>query len=236
MVYLKIFIFFLFSLTVFSQSRYKNILISDVSEPNEVVIALNPYDNSNLVAAANLDGFYYSLDKGLTWQTRRITSTEYGVWGDPCLVFDARGWLYYFHLASNNKYWYDRIVCQRSYDGGTSWDDIGASIGNNPPHLQDKEWAACDLTYSPFRNNLYVAWTQCGQEYYNHELASRNPDESYGSNVFFSRSTDAGLSWSTAMRLNEKSGSFCTTVDSTVLGTHICIGENAEVYLCCASH
>lgn len=224
-------IFLALSISVFSQTKYKNVLISDIDEPNEVIIAVNPHDNDHLVAAANLDGFYYSLDKGTNWQTRRLVSSEYGVWGDPCLVFDARGWLYYFHLASNTKYWYDRIVCQKSYDGGISWEENGSSIGNNPPHLQDKEWAACDITYSPFRNNLYVVWTQCGQEYYNNDLASRNPDDSYGSNILFSHSTDGGYSWSNMKRLNDKSGSFCTNVDSTVLGATVCVDVNAEVYV-----
>jgi len=231
-LYTKSFFIFIFlSSLVLSQTNYKNILISESNEPNEVTIAINPYDNNHLVVGSNLDGFYYSLNKGLSWQIRKLTSKDYGVWGDPCLIFDATGALYYFHLASNSKYWYDRIVCQKSYDGGISWDESGTYVGLNQPHLQDKEWVCCDLTYSPYRNNLYVVWTQCGQSVIDKSIPSRTPDENFGSNIFFSHSTSGSSQWSQMKRINDLNGSFCTNVDSTVLGAVNCIGANGEVYV-----
>jgi len=218
-------------LSIFAQTKYRNVLISDANEPNEVAIIVNPNDNRHIVAAANLDGFYYSLNSGQDWEIRKLVSKEFGVWGDPCLVFDATGALYYFHLASNDKYWYDRIICQKSYDGGISWEEPGTFIGNNPPHLQDKEWVCCDLTYSPYRNNLYIVWTQCGQSGYDYGTATPNQDENSGSNIFFSHSTNGGNDWSRMKRINDLSGSFCTNVDSTVLGVVNCIGAKGEVYV-----
>ncbi|HMT12637.1 MAG TPA: glycosyl hydrolase, partial [Ignavibacteria bacterium] len=64
----------------FSQSVYRNILITDESEPSEVTISVNPFDNRNFVGAANISSFFYTFDGGLTWQVRKLEST-YGVWG-----------------------------------------------------------------------------------------------------------------------------------------------------------
>jgi hypothetical protein len=214
-----------------SQSPYKNIMISNDSEPNELSAGIHPFDRDFLVLASNIDAFYYSSDAGYTWNRKKITNPVYGIWGDPCLVFDAVGSLYYFHLASSTSHWYDAIVCQKSYDGGITWNDTGSAFGQNPPHMQDKEWAASDLTYSPFRNNVYAVWTQCGQDYYEDEGATRNPEENSGTNIFFSRTTDEGVTWSKMLRINEDNGTSCSQVEGTVLGVTNCIGSNGEVYV-----
>ena len=221
----------IFSRLLISQSRYKNILISTESEPNELSAAIHPFDKNYLVLASNIDGFHYSLDGGLTWNTKKITNPVYGIWGDPVLVYDTKGSLYYFHLASSTNHWYDAIVCEKSYDGGITWNDTGVAFGNNPPHMQDKEWAVCDMTYSPYRNNIYAVWTQCGQDYYESESATRNPEENAGTNIFFSRSDDEGATWSDMMRINKKNGTQCSIVEKTVLGATNCIGPNGEVYV-----
>ncbi len=221
----------LFSFQAFSQSQYQNIKISDESTPSEVTIAYNPIDPSNLVAAANIETYFYSFDGGRSWAVRKISST-YGVWGDPCIVADFRGNFYYFHLSnsySEGGTWLDRIVCQKSDDGGITFSN-GTTMGANAPHLQDKEWAAVDLTYSPYRNNIYTAWTQCGQNNYNKEGASINSMDS-ASNIIFCFSTDAGDSWSQRKRINEQSGAECSDAGATVLGAMPCVGLNGEVYV-----
>lgn len=230
----KITSFFLFLLLIGStgsQTRYSNIMISDENEPSEVTIAISPVDPSNMVAASNIDNYYYSFDGGLNWSTRKAVS-KYGVWGDPCVTADSRGFFYYFHLSNSSEAsgdWLDRMVCQKSTDGGISWSE-GTFTGVNPPHLQDKEWAAIDLTYSPYHNNIYLAWTQCGQNKFNEEGASINPLDS-ASNIIFSYSTDGGDSWSERKRINEVSGMECSYAESTVLGAVPCIGLDGEVYV-----
>ncbi len=219
----------------FSQSLYQNIKISDESTPSEVTIAFNPINTQNLVAAANIETYFYSFDGGRTWAVRKLEST-YGVWGDPCIISDMRGNFYYFHLS--NSYtdggsWLDRIICQRSDDGGITFNN-GSFMGANAPHLQDKEWAAVDNSYSPFRNNIYTAWTQCGQKNYNEEGASMNPQDS-ASNIIFCYSTDAGETWSQRKRINELSGAECQDAGATTLGVVPCVGLNGEVYLVWAS-
>lgn len=214
----------------FSQSPYQNIIITDESEPSEVTIAFNPINPSNLVAAANIETYYYSFDGGRSWAVRKLTST-FGVWGDPCIVADVRGNFYYFHLSnsySEGGTWLDRIICQKSDDGGITFSN-GSHMGANAPHLQDKEWAAVDQTYSPFRNNIYTFWTQCGQKKYDDEGASINPIDS-ASNIIFSSSTDGGNSWSERKRINELSGAECSDAGATVLGVMPCVGLNGEVY------
>ncbi|MBZ0204066.1 MAG: glycoside hydrolase [Ignavibacteria bacterium] len=222
-------LFLLLSGIAFAQSKYKNIMISSENDPSEVTISINPVDLNNIVAAANIENYYYSLDGGRSWAVRKMTSTL-GVWGDPCIVSDSRGNFYYFHLSSaytDGGSWLDRIVCQKSFDGGISWND-GSYMGKNPPHLQDKEWAAVDLTYSPYRDNIYAVWTQCGQNKYTDDGASVNPIDS-ASNIFMSFSSDVGESWSTAKRINEISGADCSLAESTVLGAMPCVGLNGEV-------
>src|SRR5205085_5423519 len=195
-------LFFTFSINIFSQSPYKNIIINDVVSPeseytpSEPTIMINPYNQNHIVAASNVDGYYYSFDGGLTWSVNTLTSSAFGVWGDPSIVMDGDQNFYYFHLAKAPKdgNWYDRMICQKSFDGGKTWDDPGTYFGMNPPHLQDKEWAALDLSYSPYRNNIYVAWTQCGQggdDEHSEKLTSNpNPIPGSGTHIIFVRSTN----------------------------------------------
>lgn len=229
----KIFILLVIAVSfpAFSQSLYQNIRISDESNPSEVTISYNPINHQNLVAAANIETYFYSFDGGRTWAVRKLEST-FGVWGDPCIVSDTRGNFYYFHLSnsySDGGRWLDRIICQKSEDGGITFSN-GSFMGANAPHLQDKEWAAVDQSFSPFRNNIYTAWTQCGQKIYDEEGPSVNPLDS-ASNIIFSFSTDGGDSWSERKRINELSGAECSDAGATTLGVVPCVGLNGEVYL-----
>lgn len=222
---------YMFSLSVFSQSNYQNIKITSEFTPSEVTIAFNPISPENLVAATNIESYFYSMDGGKTWAVRKLESSL-GVYGDPCIIADMNGFFYYFHLANsytNGGAWLDRIVCQKSEDGGITWND-GSFMGLNPPHLQDKEWAAVDLTYSPYRNRLYCAWTQCGQNRFSSGNAALNPVDS-ASNIFFSFSSDAGTSWSQRIKINDLYGDECSNAGSTVLGALPCVGLNGEVYV-----
>ena len=57
--------------------------------PSEPTILINPYNQNHIVAASNVDNYYISFDGGLTWSVNTLTSTEYGVWGDPSIVMDG---------------------------------------------------------------------------------------------------------------------------------------------------
>jgi hypothetical protein len=203
---------------------FTNVRVSNPSamDPEEVSIAINPLDPLNLAAGANIRYYYYSNNAGVSWTQGNLSST-YGVWGDPCLVFDARGYLYFGHLSNppSPGYWIDRIVVNRSTNGGSSWNS-GVGIGFNPPvRNQDKEWLAADMTDSPYRHNLYVAWT----EFDNYGSASTSDS----TRILFSRSTDAGLTWSTPVRLSDQGGN-CVDEDTTVEGAVPAIGPSGEIY------
>ena len=170
-----------------------------------------------MVAGANNDTYYFSSDGGFTWGEGTLT-TPYGVWGDPVVIVDTNGSFYFLHLSLVNwNQWLDRIVCQKSTDGGMTWDD-GAYMGLNSPKQQDKEWAVVDRT----NNNIYSSWTQFDN------YGSTLPSDS--SVILFSRSTDAGATWSGAIRINVKAGD-CEDMDNTVEGAVPAVGPDGEIFI-----
>jgi hypothetical protein len=212
-------------------AQYPNIQVSGPpfpADPEEVSISINPANPLNLAAGSNLDYYYYSMDGGLTWQQGRLTS-PFGVWGDPSVAFDADGNLYYAHLSYPGQTpgdWLDRIVVQKSTDGGVSWSS-GVGVGLNPPKDQDKEWISADLTDSPYRNNLYMAWTE-----FDNLLEPTAEDSSF---IVFSRSTDHGATWSPPVTVSEVGG-LAFDDSRTVEGAVPAVGPNGEVYLSWAGH
>ncbi len=167
-------------------------------EPCEPSIAINPSNTQEVVAGAVLNMVYHSKDAGKTWFVNKLKS-PLGVYGDPCLVADMKNNFYYFHLGDPaHKGWgspaiLESIVVQKSTDGGATWSD-GHAIGKNPPKDQDKEWAVVD----PRNNNIYCTWTEFdtyGQK-----------DATCKSRILFSKSTDAGATWSAAKRISSYEG------------------------------
>ncbi|MEO8512582.1 MAG: sialidase family protein [Ignavibacteria bacterium] len=205
-------------------SQFKNIKINTINNsPEEVSIAINPKHPNNFIAGANINNYYYSFDGGISWVNKEISSKNNGVWGDPVLIFDANGSAYYFHLSRPSKgEWIDRIVCQKSTDGGMTYDDDGSYIGLNPPKKQDKPWACADFTQSEWKNNIYVTWTQ-----FDAYESSKAEDSS---NIMFSFSSDGGSSWSNAKMINQIPGD-CMDSSNTTEGAVPCIGPNGEIYV-----
>ncbi|MGA9115745.1 MAG: sialidase family protein [Bacteroidota bacterium] len=193
------------------------------TDPEEVSIAINPVNPLNLVAGANLHYYYSSTNGGLTWTQGTLSST-YRVWGDPVVVFDHLGNTYFGHLSNppSPGYWIDRIVVQKSTDGGLTWNN-GVGVGFNPPlRNQDKEWLAADMTLSPWRGNVYMAWTEFDR--YN---SSSTTDST---RILFSRTTDAGATWSAPVRVSDLGGD-CRDGDNTVEGAVPAVGPDGEVYM-----
>lgn len=219
--------YFLFVFTIILEAQFKNVRVSSISanQPNEVSIAINPTNPSFIAAGSNLRYFYISYNDGLNWEQKTMSSS-WGVWGDPCLVYDADGYLFFGHLSnppsSTGGYWIDRIVVQRSPDNGTNW-DYDAGVGFSPPAKeQDKEWICADITNSKFKNNLYMAWTEFDN------YGSTKPTDS--TRILFSRSINRGQSWSNPVRISNRSGD-CQDDDNTVEGCVPTVGPNGEVYL-----
>lgn len=204
-------------------AQYPNVQVSDPgsTDPEEVTISINPTNPLNLAAGANIDYYYYSIDGGWTWTEGQLTSSL-GVWGDPSVVFDPDGDLYFGHLSwPPDGEWIDRIVVQKSTDGGVTWSD-GVGVGHNPPKQQDKEWLAADFTDSPWHGNIYMSWTEFDS------YGSSDPDDS--TRVLFSRSTAAGTAWSDPIRVSDRGGR-CLDGDDTVEGAVPAVGAGGEIYV-----
>ncbi len=199
-----------------SQAQYPNVMVSNEYSPNETSIYINPKNTNTIIAGANLKSFYLSYDGGHTWNRNPMNST-FNVYGDPCLVIDTSGYFYFFHLSYPPGFFIDQIVCQRSVNNGLSWNN-GAGIGKNDPKQQDKEWAVVN----PFNNEIHLTWTQFDS------YGSTNPDKK--SNIMYSKSSDQGITWSSAIEINEVSGN-CIDSDSTTEGAVPAIGPNGEVYV-----
>jgi len=220
-LYLIVSLILFLSTSVFSQ--YPNILIDNTGSPEEVTIAINPLNPDILAAGANIDNFYRSTDGGLTWTESHLVSNLLGVWGDPVVLFDSLGNLYYGHLSNPVPpgYWIDRIVVQKSTNNGLSWND-GVGVGFVAPKNQDKEWITIDHTQSPYRGTVYMTWTEFDN------YGSSNPNDS--SRIRFSKSTDEGETWSTAITISDVSGN-CLDSDNTDEGAVPTVGPNGEVYV-----
>lgn len=206
-------------------SKYKNILIDTTIRsvgPCEPSIYINPLNTNEVVAGSVLNAVYRSKDGGETWTVKTLKS-PYGVYGDPVITADYQGNFYFAHLSDpSGKGWssdklLDRIVVQRSEDGGKTWSD-GGYAGLNHPKDQDKQW----LAVNPKTNEIYMTWTEF--DVYN---SKKEEDDS---RILFSKSTDKGDTWSDAISINEFNGD-CLDGDKTTEGAVPAVGKNGEIYV-----
>ena len=213
----KIIILILMFLPAVMFSQYTNVMISNTGSPNEPAICINPKNTNQISAGSNLNFYFYSTNGGYNWSKSTLAST-YSVWGDPAIIADTSGNFYYGHLTNpSGGYFIDRIVVQKSTNGGANFDN-GSFAGYIPPKQQDKEWLCVD----PANNNLYMTWTQFDS------YGSSNSSDS--SVILFSKSTNSGANWSSALRINKKAGN-CLDEDNTVEGAVPCVGPNGEIYV-----
>lgn len=192
-------------------------MITDQGNPNEPTIMFDYNHPDTLIAACNINDYFVSFDGGLTWSTNTLTS-PYGVWGDPVIDIDNAGDFYFFHLSNPpGGNWIDRIVCQKTTDYGVTWTD-GSYTGLNGTKAQDKHWTSIDRD----NNTIHMTWTQFD------DYGSQNPADS--SVILYSKSMDAGESWTDAIRINTIAGD-CIDGDNTTEGAVPAVGPNGEVYV-----
>jgi hypothetical protein len=211
------------ALSGFSQSGFKSVklepssLMAMIYGQSEPSIAIDPKNPDIMAAGCILSDYYYSKDGGQTWKSNKLKS-KYGVWGDPVLMFDTTGRLYYYHLANYKKTsWIDRIVCQSAKTVDGKFNE-GTFPKPNGSKAQDKHWTALD----PATNTIYMTWTQFDKY--------DSPDPKDRSIIVFSKSTDQGRTWSDPMRISKFDGD-CLDGDNTVEGAVPAVGPNGEVYV-----
>ena len=152
-------------------------LCIDPTNPNRIAIGWRQFDttNSNFRQA----GVAYSTNGGLNWTFPG--NLEAGTFrSDPVLASDANGVFYYLGISNANTFDCDLL---RSTNGGVTWQRVGPAQGG------DKEWMAIDTTSGPGRGNIYQVWSP----FYN--VYNNSPG------FMFTRSTDGGGSWMTALGL-----------------------------------
>jgi hypothetical protein len=183
----------------------------------EPSIAIHPKKTNIMVAGSVLADYYYSKDSGATWTSKTMHST-YGVYGDPVMMFDKKGRVYYFHLASYDETTHlDRIVCQSAKKVCKKFSD-GSFPEPSGSKVQDKHWTVVN----PQNNDIYMTWTQFD--------AYDSDDPADSSIILFSKSTDQGKSWTKPMRISYYGGD-CMDDDETVEGAVPAVGPNGELYV-----
>lgn len=216
----------------FSQSYIVKVNHTNNS-PEEVTIYINPKNPQQMVAGSNITNYYTSNDGGKTWDENKLTSKTWGVYGDPVVYANDSGHFFFCHLSQtkppfDGSYsWLERIVVQKSIDGGKTWND-GAGIGFMPNKVQDKEWICGDFSpKSPYKGNLYISWTEFDK--YN------SADSNDFSRIKFSSSTDGGNTFSEAIIISDSVGD-CVDGDNTLEGATPAVLPNGTVLVAWSGH
>jgi hypothetical protein len=190
--------------------------------PCEPSVAINPRNTMQMAAGAILDRYYWSDDGGQRWQRDTLRST-FGVYGDPVMVADTNGHFYYAHLSDPDHMGWaspkllDRIVIQKSIDGGRTYDN-GTYVGLRAPKDQDKQWLHVD----PKTNTIYCTWTEFDR--YN----SSDPTDK--SRILFSKRHAETPEWSEPIAINQFEGD-CADEDYTTEGAVPASGPEGQVYV-----
>ena len=229
------FIIISFQLNIYGQSDQIDISILPNAFNNQVEVSAvisRLYPNSMLAIAIknnpfvapnlNRNNFYaYSYDGGITWTGDINLPTNNFNGPDPLATIDAdgRGYLGYLRYLEDKPNTYDQpnrynITKASTINNFSVWNNqVEGCTPQNSAYFNDKPWVVADnYRMSPYKNNIYGAWTQRGQElYYVWANRSTNGYNTYTPDVLLS---------------NVGKGQ----------GTSIATGTNGEVYICWAKN
>ena len=173
------------------------------SEPS---IAVNFHSPNQVVATAGGGLIAYSTDSGQSFTTVDPGAAGGRTGGDNSLVFDDQGNIYlgilWIQKLGTPGYWGHRpgangIFSRRSSDGGKTWDSTTSSMlqwGGGEPEVRLEDMPRIWADWrpgSPYKGNVYSAWIEW---------------QITQSIVLFSKSVDAGKTWSVPMRISTKAG------------------------------
>jgi len=183
--------------------------------PEEPCIAMDFKHPNNLVAGSNLINFYISTNGGYTW-FRDSLHTALGNGGDPVTTVDTNGFFFYVHLGGSRD---NGVVCQKLNNITTHVWTNGVYPGlADTPKFEDKPWVVADRN----NNALYLTWSLYDKFY------TTNPADS--TNIYFSKSVDAGSTWSAPTRISKMWGD-CSNESNSVEGAMPCAGPHSEIYV-----
>jgi hypothetical protein len=213
----------------------------DAVNPGEVTIAINPRNPDNLVGASFQMGrpprarfgsyTYVTMDGGKTWKTIPTSDANNLTQGDDVVAFSSDGVVYHAHLSfvgirvQRPARAESGMIVDTSRDGGLTWSDPVPAINhvNSVTPFEDKPGIIVDnVGGSPHKGNVYLAWTRFDV------YGSHDPD--CHSQIYFSRSTDGGKTFSMPFRISETGGD-CVDSDNTVEGAVPAVGPHGEVYV-----
>lgn len=212
---MKYFYLFFFFIWDSAKAQFVNVCVDSMST-GETTICMNATNPNQIIASSNGFRIYQSNNGGLTWNSAisPVSTWINSPCCDPCLLSDTAGNFYYFYMGTVPY----GFVSYKSKDGGITWLNETA-IGVSNSKFEDKEWACVDLSNSAYRNNIYLVWTESDTSFL--------PIDS--SIILFSKSINAGLSWSPPMRISHTAGN-CTLNDLSI-GAAPTTGPNGEIYV-----
>ena len=224
-----------------SAQQVIRITAPDAINPAEVSIAINPKNPDNMIAASFQTArppkpragshHYVTFDGGRTWTTVSTPNPKNLVQGDDVLTFSNDGIAYHVHLS------FDGIRLARpvraengmivnvSKDGGNTWTEGTPAINhvNTVIPFEDKPGLIVDnAPGSRFKGQVYLAWTRFDV------YGSSDPE--HRSQIYFTRSTDQGQTFSMPFRISDTGGD-CLDSDNTVEGAVPAVGPNGEIYV-----
>lgn len=189
---------------------YPNSILSTAIRSNLILLPLPDPNKTNF--------YSYSYDGGITWSGNNNLPNNAKNGPDPLATIDAdgRGYLgYLMYLNPNpqlgdmpNKYGISKTSNLNNF---SIWNNqVDGCTPQNATYFNDKPWIVADnYRMSPYKNNIYGAWTKRGGNY----------------EIFANRSTNGYVSYSADILLSDVGFG---------QGTSIATGINGEVYICWA--
>lgn len=238
---MSLLLFLLLGLLPATSAEHRVVQISSPGflRPVEPSIAINPTDPDDIVAAAIRYGTpqetrvvsmrYRSKDGGRTWDVRAEASPDSRPQGDDAVAFSHNGIAYHSYISfrglRTKKSKRNGIYVSRSAEKGDAWNPQVVVVDhlNSMRPYEDKPYLNTDTAAdSPNRGNVYIAWTRFDA------YQSKSPSDS--SQIYFSRSTDNGMSFELPFRISDTGGD-CADDDYTVEGAVPAAGPNGEIYI-----